>query len=271
MISIHSILNVRLFGYGVPYRAEVSDTDGVNPLPTNADQEASDLAGALALLAGEQVDAIPPGEDAWAVSLPFGRCGLEGRPREHLIVHGTEEAYLDVLDLDGARVTPVESNQIVAIEPQTVVRLRARSMAGRRVLVAFQTQDRTPLMGHAAPFTLDGVVPEDFAERLRKVHGVFAEVRGLWREDRSAYRQALEGFFGDMATRLAGNEEVAAVAAEARRAGSYDVVDERVFFDFQRSMLDAELLERIRSQDGELFRFPGMFGGITTLFNYLKS
>ena len=31
-------------------------------------------------------------------------------------------------------------------------------------------------------------------------------------------------------------------------------------------MLDASLLERIRA----LFRFPGMFGAIVTLFNYLK-
>ena len=237
---------------------------------TSADQEARDLARALALLAGEQVDSSPAKEDVWAASMPFGRCGLDGSPREHLIVHGAEEAYLDVLTLDGARVTPIGSNGIVAVEPQTVVRLRARPMAGQRVLVGFQTQDRTPLMGHAAPFTLDGVIPDDYAERLRKAHGIFAEVRGLSSDDRPAFLQALEGFFGGMRQRLAGNEEVAAVAAEARRVGSYDVVDEREFFDFQRSMLDAELLERIRSQDSELFRFPGMFGGITTLFNYLK-
>jgi hypothetical protein len=267
---IHNILNVRLFGYGVPYRVEGNPADGVVPMPTSADQEARDLARALALLAGEQVDSSPAREDAWAVSMPFGRCGIDGRPREHLIVHGADEAYLDVLTLDGVRTTPIGSDQIVAVEPQTVVRLRARPMAGQRVLVGFQTQDRTPLIGHAAPFTLDGVVPEDFAERLRKVHGVFAEVRGLWSDDRPAYLQALDGFFGGMTKRLDGNQEVAAVAAEARRVGSYDVVDEREFFDFQRAMLDAQLLERIRSQDGELFRFPGMFGGITTLFNYLK-
>ena len=248
----------------------MSATDGVVPLSTSADQEASDLAGALALLAGAQVEGVPAREDAWAVSLPFGRCGLDGKPREHLIVYGAADAYLDVLGLDGVRETPVVSNQIVAVEPRTVVRLRARPVAGQRVLVAFQTQDRTPLMGNAAPFTLDGVVPEEFAERLRKVHGVFDRVHGWWQDDRPAYQQALGAFFGGMAQRLAGNQEAAAIVAEAGRVGSYDVADERLLFDSQRSMLDAALLERIRSQDSELFRFPGMFGAITTLFNCVK-
>ena len=40
--------------------------------------------------------------------------------------------------------------------------------------------------------------------------------------------------------------------------------------DYQRSLIDDELLNRIRFLDDELFRFPGMFGGITTLFNHLK-
>lgn len=269
--SIHSILSVRLFGFGVPYRAALSEADGVVPLPTNADIEAVDLARAMAQLAGVKVDSIPVWDDAWAVSVPFGRCGLDGRPREHLMVHGAEEAYLDVLGLDDARETSVEPNQLVAIEPETVVRLRARPLAGQRVLVAFQTQDRTPLMGHAAPFTLDGEVPDDYAARLRKAHGAFTQVHALWRDDRQAYRGALEGFFGGMAKRLEGNPEVGAVSSEARRAGSYDTgdEDERALFEYQHSMIDEALLERIRAKDPELFRFPGMFGGITTLFNYL--
>ena len=161
-------------------------------------------------------------------------------------------------------------DQLVAVEPQTVVRLRARPLRGQRVLVAFQTQDRTPLMGNAAAFTRDGVVPDNYHARLRKGHEAFAEIRKLWTDDAAAYRRELERFFGEMADRLAGDEEVKAAAAEAGNAGTYDVEDERVCFDFQRSMIDTPLLRNIRAQDPELFRFPGMFGGITTLFNYLK-
>ena len=267
--SIHNILKVRLFGFGIPYRARVND-GGVEPLLTSADHEAEDLVRALAMLAGDESESVAAEDDSWALSVPFGRCGLDGWPREHLMVFGAAEAYLDVLGRDEVRLVEVESGQIVAVEPRTVVRLRARPVAGRRVLVAFQTQDRTPLLGHAAPFTLDGVVPDDYAERLRRAHAAFAEVQTLCDDDREAYRNALDRFFGDMAERLEGDEAVATASAEARRAGSYDVTDERELFEFQQSMLDASLLERIRAQDGALFRFPGMFGAIVTLFNYLK-
>jgi hypothetical protein len=268
--SIYDILNVRLFGFGIPYRVEINDVNGVVPLQTNPDLEAADLARALALLAGKKVDPMSTTEDTWAVSVPFGRCGLDGRPREHLMVYGAQEAYLDVLALDDVSEITMAPDQLVAIEPKTVVRLRARPLVGQRVLVAFQTQDRTPLLGNAAPFTLDGTVPEDYAGRLRKAHAAFTEVQTLWRDDQKAYRGALESFFGFMAKRLAGNQEVEACSAEARRVGSYDVGDELVLFESQQAMLDHSLLERIREKDSDLFRFPGMFGAITTLFNYLK-
>ena len=45
-------------------------------------------------------------------------------------------------------------------------------------------------------------------------------------------RESLDRFFGCMADRLEGDEEVAAASAEARRAGSYDVTDERELFEF---------------------------------------
>ena len=125
-------------------------------------------------------------------------------------------------------------------------------------------------MGNAAPFTLDGEVPDRWDERLRKGHAAFAEVAGLWSGDRPAYEAALERFFGSMAEKLEGDAAVAAVAEEARGAGSYDAADERVFFDYQEGMIDEPLLARIRAQDPELFRFPGMFGGIATLFNCLE-
>lgn len=264
---IRKILGVRLFGYGVPYRARVRGGI-VEPLETCAETEAADLARALARLRG--APGTGESDDAWAVSMPFGRCGLNGLPREHLLVFAAREAWLDLLTWEGPRGVAVKPGQPVAIEPQTVARLRARPRPGGRVLVAFQTQDRTPLMGNAAPFTLDGEVPEPWDERLRKGHEAFTEAAGLWAGDKEGYEAALEGFFGPMAGKLEGDAAVAAVWEEARGAGSYDAADERVFFDFQEGMIDEPLLARIRAQDPEVFRFPGMFGGIATLFNCLE-
>ena len=264
---IREILGVRLFGYGVPYRARFRG-GVVEPHETGPETEAADLAQALARLRGA------PGtgerDDAWAVSMPFGRCGLNGLPREHIQVFAAREAWLDLLTREGPQVVAVKPGQPVAIEPQRVVRLRARPQPGGRVLVAFQTQDRTPLMGNAAPFTLDGEVPEPWDERLRKGHDAFTEVAGLWIGDRPAYEAALERFFGSMAEKLEGDAAVAAVCEEARSAGSYDARDESPFFDCQEGMIEEPLLARIRSRDPELFRFPGMFGGIATLFNCLE-
>ena len=264
---IREILGVRLFGYGVPYRARFHG-GVVEPLQTGPEAEAADLAQALARLRG--APGTSENDDAWAVSMPFGRCGLNGLPREHLRVFAAREAWLDLLTWEGPREVAVSPGLPVAIEPQSVVRLRARPQPGGRVLVAFQTQDRTPLMGNAAPFTLDGEVPDRWDERLRKGHEAFAAVAGLWSGDRPAYEAALERFFGSMAEELEGDDAVAAVCEEARGAGSYDAADEGVFFDYQEGMLDEPLLARIRAQDPEMFRFPGMFGGIATLFNCLK-
>ena len=165
--------------------------------------------------------------------MPFGRCGLNGLPREHIQVFAAREAWLDLLTREGPQVVAVKPGQPVAIEPQSVVRLRARPQPGGRVLVAFQTQDRTPLMGNAAPFTLDGEIPERWDERLRKGHDAFTEVAGLWAGDRPAYEAALERFFGSMAEKLEGDAAVAAVCEVARGAGSYDAADEGAFFDCQ--------------------------------------
>ena len=266
---ISDILGVRLFGYGVPYRVRVRD-GVVEPFETGPETEAADLAQALARLGGS------PGtgeiDDAWAVSMPFGRCGLNGLPREHLLVFGAREAWLEKLTWEGPRVIPVIPAQPVAIEPQTVVRLRALPQPGGRVLVAFQTQDRTPLMGNAAPFTLDGEVPDRWEERLRKGHSDYANTSLTWSWDKEGYEAALDRFFGSMAEKLEGDAAVAAVCEEARGAGSYDAADEGegVFFDYQEGMIDEPLLARIRAQDPGLFRFPGMFGGVATLFNCLE-
>ena len=134
--------------------------------PTDAASEAERLCRALCQLCGEGEGAT---EGDWVYSLPFGRCGIQGRPREHIIAHFCAEAYIDVLSMDGVETQPLAAGEIADIEPGSVVRFRARPLEHHCVLVAFQTEDRTPLLGHAAPLTLDGEVPDDWRERLGEV------------------------------------------------------------------------------------------------------
>ena len=72
-----------------------------------------------------------------------------------------------------------------------------------------------------------------------------------------------------MAEGLADNPAIAAIQADARAAGSYEVVEERGLFERQRALLDAAALERIKAQDEAVFRFPGMFGAVAPLFNLI--
>ena len=149
-----------------------------------------------------------------------------------------------------------------------VARVRARPQPGRRVVVAFQTEDRTPLMGNAAPFTLDGEVPDDYAERLIKTNAAFSAVKQMAEsDDPSACQETLSRFFDAMAERLSGDRQVLQVRDEARNAGTYEEVAEAASFARQRELLTDDVLARIECEDEQLFRFPGMFGGITTLFN----
>ena len=255
-------LGARLFGYGVPYRVEVDAAGAVAPRPTDAADEAERLCRALRQLLGMGEDET---DGDWVYSLPFGRCGIQGRPREHIIAYFCAEAYLDVLSMDGIKTQPLAAEEIVDIEPGTVVRFRARPLAHHGVLVAFQTEDRTPLLGHAAPFTLDGAVPDDWRERLVKCHAAFdaaaAQVLG------GGHRPLLERFFGTMAEKLAGVPEITAAQEQARREGSYSVAKQQALFERQRALLDEAVLARIRDQDETVFRFPGMFGGVAPLFN----
>ena len=251
-------LRARLFGYGVPYQVDVDETGAVAPRPTDAGGEAERLCRALHQLSGEGEDAT---EGDWVYSLPFGRCGIQGRPREHIIAHFCAEAYLDVLSMDGVKTQPLAAGEIADIEPGSVVRFRARPLEHRCVLMAFQTEDRTPLLGHAAPFTLDGEVPDDWRERLVKCHAAFDAAAD------SEHRPLLERFFGSMAAKLAADPEIAAAQEQARREGSYSVEEEQVLFDRQLALLDETVLARIRDQDEAVFRFPGMFGGVAPLFN----
>ena len=252
-------LRARLFGYGVPYRVEVDEKGAVAPRPTDAAGEAERLCRALR---GE-VNGVTDGD--WAYSLPFGRCGVQGRPREHIVADFCAEAYLDVLSMDGIETQPLAAGEIADIEPRSVVRFRARPLENHCVLVAFQTEDRTPLLGHAAPFTLDGEVPDDWRERLVKCHAAFDTAAA--RASDGGHRPLLERFLGTMAEKLAGDPEIAAAQDQARREGSYAVTDEQALFERQRTLLDEAVLARIREQDEAMFRFPGMFGGVTPLFN----
>ena len=261
-ITMGDPLRVRLFGYGVPYRAEVDEAGAVAPRPTDAAGEAERLCRALRQLRGEG-DGVSDG--GWGYSLPFGRCGIQGRPREHIIAHFCAEAYLDVLSMDGVKTQPLAAGAIADIEPGSVVRFRARPLEHCCVLVAFQTEDRTPLLGHAAPFTLDGAVPDDWRERLVQCHAAFDAAAA--RAPNGGHRPLLERFLGTMAEKLAGDPEIAAAQDQARREGSYAVAEEQALFDRQRALLDEEVLARIRDQDEAVFRFPGMFGGVAPLFN----
>ncbi len=257
-------LRARLFGYGVPYRVEVDAAGAVVPRPTDAAGEAERLCRALHQLHGESYG-VSDGD--WVYSLPFGRCGIQGRPREHIIADFCAEAYLDVLSMDGLKTQPLAVGEIADIEPGSIVRFRARPLEHCCVLVAFQTEDRTPLLGHAAPFTLDGEVPDDWRERLVKCHAAFDAAAA--RASDGGHRPLLERFFGTMAEQLAGDPEITAAQEQARREGSYAVADEQALFDRQRALLDEAVLVRIRDQDEAVFRFPGMFGGVAPLFNLI--
>lgn len=262
-------LRARLFGYGVPYRARLTPEGLLLPLETSPEREAGDLARELGALTGQFVS--PQREDAgWVTSVPFGRCGVENLPLEHLKVFNFSEGWLEVLTAEGCREVGLDEGVLVRISPQSVVRLRARPRTGRRVLVAFQTQDRTPLLGNAAPFTLDGQVPDDYADRLAKAQAAFVQTRSLAATDPDAYQEVLAGFFARMALKVAADPQVGQTQAEARREGAYGTDAEEALFARQQALLTPEVIERIGGQDPELFRFPGMFGGITTLFRIYK-
>ena len=232
--------------------------------PTDAAGEAERLCRALHQLRGEGHGET---DGDWVYSLPFGRCGIQGRPREHIVADFCAEAYLDVLSMEGVKTQPLAAGEIADIEPGSVVRFRARPLENHCVLVAFQTEDRTPLLGHAAPFTLDGEVPDDWRERLVKCHAAFDAA--LPRRP-TGHRPLLERFFGTMAEKLAGDPEIATAQEQARREGSYAVAEEQALFDRQRALLDEATLTRIRDQDEAVFRFPGMFGGVAPLFNLVN-
>lgn len=265
--AVDAILKERLFGYGTPYRVEVAGDGAVRAVEADAAQEGEMLGQLLADFAEQsEMQANKGMAGEWAYSMPFGRCGVGALPREHIQVYFACEAHLDVLSEQGLNTRALDEGETICIEPGTVVRLRARPAKGRRVLVAFQTQDHTPLQGNAGPFVLDGVVPDDWRERLAFCHADFAAACAM---ETGECKEALGLFFSRMAIALEGKSKIAVMQNSARAAGSYEVGDENVFFARQRQLLSADVIERVRALDAEVFRFPGMFGAVAPLFNLI--
>ncbi len=260
------ILKTRLFGYGTPYRVQIGADGGLVPVDTTPEEEAEALATLLSAL-GHDLPEVPVVDtDPWAYSMPFGRCGIEGLPREHIQVHFSREAYLDVLDEEGVTTHALSNGQIAAIEPGSIVRLRARALCAGRVLVAFQTQDHTPLHGNAGPFIYDVAVPEDWQERLVACHAAFERAAAM---EAAGRREVLSSFFAAMASGLVGGAEIGSLRSAAESAGSYAAPDEAPFFARQQTLLDEHTVGRIRQADAGVFRFPGMFGGVAPLFSLI--
>ncbi|MDP6699630.1 MAG: hypothetical protein QGH25_08270, partial [Candidatus Latescibacteria bacterium] len=81
-------LNVRLFGYGTPYRVSIDAEGAVVAGETDGEKEAENLCNTLCGhvgLADKPSSADAAGQ--WSYSMPFGRCGVNDLPREHLLVY----------------------------------------------------------------------------------------------------------------------------------------------------------------------------------------
>ena len=272
-------LRPRLFGYGLLYRARLSSSGELEPAPAEGSSEAAALARALQGLtsrsssrepevpvAGREVSAAYE----WAVSVPFGRCGLEGRPLEYLVVCASE-GHLEELGPDGFASQAVAEGEILTVVPGRVVRLRLRPGVGERALVAFQTEDRTPLHGHAAPISCGGrPAPLDHPARVQSAWQAFNALRAMATDDPARYRQELEGFFTRMSRALTGDGQIDQLRQQAQQAGSYSVADQRPLFERQAELLTEDVLGRVASADPSVFRFPGMFGAVCPLFDALK-
>ena len=203
------ILSARLFGYAILYG--VRQVGGAGALTTFV-PVAADPAAQARILAGElsrhlgipfaaagarETEVVPEA----AISVPF--CGIDGLPLEHVRFYQFVDAAADVLRPNGVESRPLREGETLLIETGSVVRFRARPRPGRRVLVAFQTEDRTPLFGNAAPLTPAGEAPiSEAAQRLRQTTDAFCQ---LWQQIDAGSQQGrdrLERFFGEMAARL---------------------------------------------------------------------
>ena len=260
-------LGARLFGYAILYRARLRGGGAgaaCDPLPVDPAEEARALAGELRCHLEGGVSGSGEAGDEVGLSVPFGRCGLDGRPLEHVRIHHVTRAFVDVLTPAGARSEPVQEGRTVLVAPGAIVRFRAFPRPGRRALVAFQTEDRTPLHGHAAPLTRPGEAPHAGAvERLRQTTDAFGELWG------GGDGSSLESFFTGMASTIEGDPRVEAARLAARASGSYEAGADPSLFDRARDLLTPGVLERIAGAEEPLFRFPGMFGAVASLFPLL--
>lgn len=260
-------LGARLFGYGILYRARLRGDDAsaaCDPLPADPAEEAQALADELRCHLEGGASGAGESPDEAGLSVPFGRCGIDGRPLEHVRLYHAARAFVDVLTPQGAASRPVEEGRTVLVSPGSVVRFRVVPRAGHRVLVAFQTEDRTPLHGHAAPLTRAGESPPAGAEaRLRQTTEAFAE---LWK---SGGGSRLDSFFDGMAAAVAEDPGVEAARQAAQASGSYEAGADPALFDRARALLTPGVLERIAGGEEPLFRFPGMFGAVAPLFPLL--
>ena len=273
-----AILRTRLFGYAVLFRArEVAG--GFEPVEVTAADEAEALARELELHVGESVEPDEVGVEREigiseigiseiGISCPFGRCGIDGRPREHVRILHAEQAWVDTLGPGGLRTRAVAEGETILVEPGVFVRFRGRPRRGGRVLVAFQTEDRSPLFGHATPLTATGqTVPTDPGARLEQTTAAL-QTLGL---DAALARTRLRELFAHMARAVGHDADVAASQKAARAAGSYAAGPAAELFAKASRLLSPDVIHRIRGGDSTLFRFPGMFGAVAPLFPLLES
>lgn len=106
-----AILKERLFGYGTPYRVMVAGDGAVQAVETDAAQEAETLSQMLMALAGAVENKIQEPLGNWVYSMPFGRCGVDALPREHIQVHFCSEAWIDVLSHDGLHTRAIRGRK----------------------------------------------------------------------------------------------------------------------------------------------------------------
>lgn len=265
----NEILRSRLFGYAVLFRARPVE-GGFEGVTSRPEDEAADLARELQLHAGQGVapDSARPTVNEVGLSVPFGRCGIGGRPLEHVRIHHAQEAWLDILRADGSESRAVEEGETVLVEPGAFVRFRGTPRPGGRVLIAFQTEDRSPLSGHAAPLSAVGeTVPTDAVARLNHTTATFESLR----QDQTAARQRLADVFEDMRKVVENSPEVAVAQQNADAAGSYAAGPDGELFDAARQMLTPGIIDRIGAGDAQIFRFPGMFGAVAPLFPLLEA
>jgi hypothetical protein len=269
----------RLFGFATLFRAHVG-SKGVEPIDSDASVEADALAKAIAdhvgvpfdsrLQAESLDDESPDDGEEWGVSVPFGRCGVHGRPHEHIRIYGAEQAWCDRLAEDGTQTTvSVEEGEDVTFLPGHVQRIRARPREKGRVLVAFQTEDRTPLAGHAGAWLGDEAesVPDNPSQRVLLTHRAFNKLAA---SDPSQIQQQVTAFMQKMHDQLVEDESIEAEHAAAKAAGSYLAGADDALFERQRDLINPTVLAQIAAMDTGRFRFPGMFGAVAPLF-YLVS